>query len=656
MANLTFDIVADIKSATKSLKSLENEVSSSFNKISSIATGAFAAIGVSIAGLGFKAVIAEAAEAEKGFIRLEAALKLAGDFTVEANTRFRELAENLSDITGVEDDLIISSFALAKQFNTTNEEAERLVKASLDLSAATGVDLNTAVESLGKTLDGTAGRLAEQIPALRTLTAEQLRAGDAIAIVQERFQGAGEALGDSFGGSVSKLTNSFKDFAKSIGSLFVDNKAVTAFINGLSDGFQFLAKVINDNKVAIVDFVRNALLLLVKVLSDVVDAFDRVIGAGLKFAFNVNPIAGLNAGLKDLKKNLSEVSAASLVNNKELTKGIQNASKSASANRELTKSAVDLAKEQEKAAKEQEKLNKKREEFIKGLSTLTPKGLGQLFGGSFKLDFEASFAGGAGIFSELIKGAEGAKSIVSSVFGGIAEVLAPGIGDSIKQLVGFLAQGPEQVSATIQAFFDALPTIFENIILSIPDLIISIIEGLDEFLVALVDRIPEIIDRLIEKLPELFSAIAAQLPFISIRFASELAAQAPFIAVTFVSELVKEAPRFVTELIKSIGGGIASPVKSVAKGVGGFFGSIGKIFGFAEGGMVPAGFPGDKFPARLSSGEFVIDRSQNEQLQRFLDSQESSRQNQNTVVNLQVGEQQLATVLLNLNRQGFRTA
>jgi len=78
---------------------------------------------------------------------------------------------------------------------------------------------------------------------------------------------------------------------------------------------------------------------------------------------------------------------------------------------------------------------------------------------------------------------------------------------------------------------------------------------------------------------------------------------------------------------------------------------------FATGGEVPAGFPNDTFRAGLTSGENVIDRSLSERLEKFLtgqSGQQSTTQGPIKVV-LQVGEKQLADVMLNISRQGFRT-
>lgn len=77
--------------------------------------------------------------------------------------------------------------------------------------------------------------------------------------------------------------------------------------------------------------------------------------------------------------------------------------------------------------------------------------------------------------------------------------------------------------------------------------------------------------------------------------------------------------------------------------------------GFNEGGRVPEGFPNDTFPARLTSGEEVIDRSTSDALRRFLAGASSQNEEpKNIMINLQVGERQLAEVIVNLTRQGYR--
>ena len=65
--------------------------------------------------------------------------------------------------------------------------------------------------------------------------------------------------------------------------------------------------------------------------------------------------------------------------------------------------------------------------------------------------------------------------------------------------------------------------------------------------------------------------------------------------------------------------------------------------------MVPSGFPNDTFPARLTSGELVIDRSTVDKLNRFIDQGGGS--SQPIQINLKVGEADLAKVMYKLNKQ-----
>ena len=90
--------------------------------------------------------------------------------------------------------------------------------------------------------------------------------------------------------------------------------------------------------------------------------------------------------------------------------------------------------------------------------------------------------------------------------------------------------------------------------------------------------------------------------------------------------------------------------KTISSGVG----KVKSFLGFAEGGYVPGGFPNDTFPARLTSGEFVIDNSLTDRLENYLNSQDKGGSSQPVKIVLQVGEKQLADVMLNINRQGFR--
>ena len=103
---------------------------------------------------------------------------------------------------------------------------------------------------------------------------------------------------------------------------------------------------------------------------------------------------------------------------------------------------------------------------------------------------------------------------------------------------------------------------------------------------------------------------------------------------------------------------------------------IGAGLPFAQGGIVPGGFPNDNFPARLTSGELVVDRSTTRDLQEFLAEQGPGNNGggSDTVIGLlsqianllQNGQtietsvdfegDTLANIILNLNRNNARIA
>jgi len=101
---------------------------------------------------------------------------------------------------------------------------------------------------------------------------------------------------------------------------------------------------------------------------------------------------------------------------------------------------------------------------------------------------------------------------------------------------------------------------------------------------------------------------------------------------------------------------------------------IGGGLPFKDGGLIPKGFNNDNFPARLTSGELVIDRSTTKDLQDFLSAQNSPTQNNDNMIGLlsqilntlqmdktvntsvEFNGDTLADIILELNRNNARIA
>jgi hypothetical protein len=303
------------------------------------------------------------------------------------------------------------------------------------------------------------------------------------------------------------------------------------------------------------------------------------------------------------------------------------------------------------------------------------------------------------------KAKQAGAELVGGISHAIGDVLLPGSGAAIGAIVTGLAQGGDflketflQIAGTVttilQNMGDAIVGLLDGIISALPDIVFGLIDGVikmvdklvaeaPRLITELVAKIPVIIQGIIDRLPEITSALSTAMPTVATTLATELVKQAPKI----IKEMIAKIPDFLFELAKGIGQAIIDAVKSLFGGIGSLFGggdsggggildSITGLFGFADGGQisgkVPSGFANDSFRTNLTSGELVVDRTDTNRLSSFLDQQatgqgindrldqlissQQSNSGQPLTINLKIGEKDLADVILNLNRQGFRTA
>jgi hypothetical protein len=169
-----------------------------------------------------------AIEQEDAINRLNQALKASGDFSLRASQDFQNFASSMQKVSVFGDEIIIGQIAVAKSFGATNEQAKQLVQAAANLSATFGGSLDSNVEKLGKTFSGSAGRLAQYIPELKAMTEAQLKAGDAFEIVNSKFGGAAENELQTYSGKVKAAENALSDLQEEMGRFVIENGYVNA--------------------------------------------------------------------------------------------------------------------------------------------------------------------------------------------------------------------------------------------------------------------------------------------------------------------------------------------------------------------------------------------------------------------------------------------
>tara|TARA_R100000781_G_scaffold56924_1_gene36833 strand:+ start:89 stop:1555 length:1467 start_codon:yes stop_codon:yes gene_type:complete len=119
------------------------------------------------------------------------------------------------------DEATIAQMGFLASIGFTEEKIKEVIPVAMDLASATGMSLESAVRNTAKTFSGMAGELGELVPQIRELTAEQMKAGDAVKVMGELFEGQASTQANTYAGSVEQLKNELGDMAEDIGTIVI---------------------------------------------------------------------------------------------------------------------------------------------------------------------------------------------------------------------------------------------------------------------------------------------------------------------------------------------------------------------------------------------------------------------------------------------------
>jgi|TARA_R100000482_G_scaffold112742_1_gene55257 hypothetical protein len=212
MATQKVNIDISTRGAKKSKEELSglNGAISKMGKAVGVASAAyFGAKGLISA---FSTVIEASARQEQAEKALEVALG-------KTSTALLKQASSLQQVTTAGDEAIIEQQAFLASLKFTEDQIKEIIPVALDLSAATGISLESAVRNTSKTFSGLAGELGELVPQLRDLTTEEMKAGEAVKVLGELFKGQATKQADTLAGSLEQMSNAVGDASEAIGSL-----------------------------------------------------------------------------------------------------------------------------------------------------------------------------------------------------------------------------------------------------------------------------------------------------------------------------------------------------------------------------------------------------------------------------------------------------
>jgi hypothetical protein len=243
---LKLSILADVDNLKKNLDAGSKEVEgfgdkvSKMGKIAAAAFAAAAAAAVAYAGKlaidGVKAAIEDEA-AQK---RLALALQNVTGATEAQIAAVEEQISKTALATGVADDKLRPALQRLATATGSVSESQKLLTLALDISAATGKDVETVSNALGKAYEGNTASLARLGIGLSAAEIKTMGLQGAVTQLGQTFGGAAATQANTFEGQIARLRVGFDEAKEAIGAqlLPVIQRLLDYVVNVLIPKFQ----------------------------------------------------------------------------------------------------------------------------------------------------------------------------------------------------------------------------------------------------------------------------------------------------------------------------------------------------------------------------------------------------------------------------------
>ena len=198
-----------------------------------------AAVGAALGGVfTVKEAVGAAIEQESAVQKLNAALRINGAFSQQASNDLVSFADSLSRVTGVADDVIVKGEGLIATLSGLSGQAlKNATQASLDLSAALGIDVDSAFNLVGKAATGNVEALGRYGIRIKSTGDAAKDFATALDLIEKKFGGFAGVMSGTFEGSLARARNGFGEILESIGNVIVKSPTMVMLINKIADAF-----------------------------------------------------------------------------------------------------------------------------------------------------------------------------------------------------------------------------------------------------------------------------------------------------------------------------------------------------------------------------------------------------------------------------------
>jgi hypothetical protein len=193
-----------------------------------------------------KAGVTDAAEYERTNLALNAALKGAG-FEVEKNNKaLNAQSGELERITGISDEVIRKTQALAINTGVNVTQVDRFTRAAVSMSNTLGRDVNSSMEALIKLQTGVIDRNLKLIPGINELTKEQLASGEAIDLINAAWGENLDLLNQGITGQVNQLGVAWANYRENVAVAIMETDLVRFALEGLTTAVDEMSEVFQE--------------------------------------------------------------------------------------------------------------------------------------------------------------------------------------------------------------------------------------------------------------------------------------------------------------------------------------------------------------------------------------------------------------------------
>jgi hypothetical protein len=328
---LKLSILADVDDLKKKLGTAENEVQGFAGKVEKFGAAAKAAFVAAAAAAGAYAVklavdgVKAAIEDEAAQQRLANALKNVTDATDVQIAAIEKQILKTSLATGVADDKLRPAYQRLAIATGDLTKSQDLLTLALDISAATGKDVESVSNALGKAYEGNNGALTRLGVGLSAAEIKTLGLEGAISQLSSTFGGAAATQADTFQGKIARVQVAFDEAKETLGAALLPlierfftfitttaipklkefkEAAIDPVIKAFKDNEQAIRGLYNFAKDFLVPFITFTLGNAIKGLSTVASGIVQAVSIALRALEPIinAAIAGINALIR--AKNL----------------------------------------------------------------------------------------------------------------------------------------------------------------------------------------------------------------------------------------------------------------------------------------------------------------------------------------------------------------